>query len=147
MGSIFLNFQHQVIRHLLTIWLMMNGDVTKAQTEQEEFEEYFHSNVYSKLSMHASLETFKFQNTVFEIDKIVIITSLFSNNLFLAVEIGGVNYSELPSAKPRLLIKTVTISRSRVHSTSKLRSHSIDSIQMQKQSILMQNNKPLILSR
>lgn len=31
MSSVFLNLQQSFVKHCLTIWLMMNGDVTKAK--------------------------------------------------------------------------------------------------------------------
>ena len=33
-SSIFINIHQPTVRHLLTIWMMMNGDATRASTEQ-----------------------------------------------------------------------------------------------------------------
>lgn len=65
----------------------------------------------------------------------------------MAVELGGINYSEPNNSKPRLLIRKLAISRSRIQSTSKIKFHSIEKLAMEKESILMENNKPLVINR
>jgi hypothetical protein len=144
-GSLFLNLQQATVRHLLTIWIMMNGDATRPRTEQQEFEEYFHAHVYSRLSMHSSLEDYTEEATTVEVDRIAVITSLGTEQQYLVVELSSISYNEPTNMKPRILIRKMSLARCRIATTKRLKLNNFDKMTLEKEATLMENNKPLVI--
>jgi hypothetical protein len=145
--SVFLNLQRALAEHLLTMRALLSEKAMEPLSEQEEFDNYLEQNIYQRLPKHPIFESFSDESTSLEVERLLVVTSVFEEGQYLVVDMNSLDYSSPNTNKPpKISLEKLSVTRSRVSNFEKLKHGKLEKLVLEHESLIVENNKPLALT-